>query len=90
MANEQKDGGAVQDIEIFNVKASAENFRDTTDEFAKDVEDIQKIEKKPLKRRISLNKTDDAKKPSSLKIVFPLRSNLRVYRFAQKSTGQSG
>ena len=44
MANEQKDGGAVQDIEIFNVKASAENFRDTTDEFAKDVEDIQKIE----------------------------------------------
>ena len=69
MANEQKDGGAVQDIEIFNVKASAENFRDTTDEFAKDVEDIQKIEKKPLKRRISLNKTDDTKKPSSLKIV---------------------
>ena len=69
MANEQKDGGAVQDIEIFNVKASAENFRDTTDEFAKDVEDIQKIEKKPLKRRISLNKTDDTKKTSSLKIV---------------------
>ena len=69
MAKEQKDGGVVQDIEIFNVKASAENFRDTTDEFAKDVEDIQKIEKKPLKRRISLNKTDDTKKPSSLKIV---------------------
>lgn len=69
MANEQKDGGVVQDIEIFNVKASAENFRDTTDEFAKDVEDIQKIEKKPLKRRISLNKTDDTKKTSSLKIV---------------------
>ena len=45
MANEQKDGGSVQDIEIFNVKASAENFRGTTEEFAQDVEDIQKIEK---------------------------------------------
>ena len=49
MANEQKDGGAVQDIEIFNVKASAENFRGTTEEFAQDVEDIQKIEKKKRK-----------------------------------------
>ena len=69
MANEQKDGGSVQDIEIFNVKASAENFRGTTKEFAQDVGDIQKIEKKPLKRRISLNKSDDIKKPNSLKIV---------------------
>ena len=69
MANEQKDGGSVQDIEIFNVKASAENFRGTTEEFAQDVEDIQKIEKKPLKRRISLNKSDDIKKPTLLKIV---------------------
>ena len=69
MAKEQKDGGAVQDIEIFNVKSSAENFRGTTEEFAKDVEEIQKVEKKPLKRRISLNKTDDVKKSTSLKIV---------------------
>jgi len=45
MANEQKDGGSVQDIEIFNVKASAENFRGTTEEFAQDVEDIQKLKK---------------------------------------------
>ena len=38
MAYEQKDGGAVQDIEIFNVKASAENFRETADQFNQDVE----------------------------------------------------
>ena len=36
MAYEQEDGGAVQDIKSFDVNATAENFRETSDQFAED------------------------------------------------------
>ena len=35
MAYDQKDKGAIQDIESFNVEKSAENFRDESGQFKK-------------------------------------------------------
>jgi type IV pilus assembly protein PilQ len=57
MAYDQKDKGAVQEIESFNVKASAENFRKTSDQFTQDTKEIlnkndNKDEK--LVRRVAL------------------------------------
>jgi len=57
MAYDQKDKGAVQEIESFNVKASAENFRKTSDQFTQDTREIlnkndNKDEK--LVRRVAL------------------------------------
>ena len=43
MAYDQKDKGAVQDIESFNVKASAENFRQTAEQFNQDSNDIMVV-----------------------------------------------
>ena len=40
MAYDQKDKGAVQEIESFNVKASAENFRKTAEKFNEDSNEI--------------------------------------------------
>ena len=46
MAYEQEDKGAVQDIEAFDVNATAENFRETSDEFAEDARKLKiKIKK---------------------------------------------
>ncbi|NDB81113.1 hypothetical protein EB155_14735, partial [archaeon] len=64
-----KDGGAVQDIEAFNMKSSAENFRETSEKFAKDAVEIkERNNAPPLKRRVSLNPDNSIEKPS-LKIV---------------------
>ena len=56
MAYDQKDKGAVQEIESFNVKSSAENFRKTSDQFSKDTRDILNKNSKSenLVRRIAL------------------------------------
>ena len=66
MAYDQKDKGAVQEIESFNVKASAENFRQTAEQFNQDSNDILNKNKKEKKlvRRISLTEGNDAKKKS--------------------------
>ncbi|MEL0244039.1 MAG: hypothetical protein VW955_06350, partial [Gammaproteobacteria bacterium] len=69
MAYDTKDGGAVQDIEAFNMKSSAENFRETSEKFAKDAVEIkERNNAPPLKRRVSLNPDNSIDKPS-LKIV---------------------
>ena len=56
MAYDQKDKGAVQEIESFNVKSSAENFRKSSDQFSKDTRDILNKNSKSenLVRRIAL------------------------------------
>ena len=56
MAYDQKDKGAVQEIESFNVKSSAENFRKSSDQFSKDTRDIlnKNSKSKNLVRRIAL------------------------------------
>ncbi len=70
MAYDQKDKGAVQEIESFNVKASAENFRKTSEQFNQDSNEILNKNKKEEKlvRRISLTegKTQEKK---SLKLI---------------------
>ena len=69
MAYDTKDGGAVQDIEAFNMKSSAENFRETSEKFAKEAVEIkERNNAPPLKRRVSLNPDSSTSKPS-LKIV---------------------
>ena len=76
MAYDQKDKGAVQEIESFNVKASAENFRKTSEQFSQDTKEILNKNKKEEKlvRRISLT---DGKEPEkkSLKL---LDRNLKI------------
>ncbi|MDC0944528.1 secretin N-terminal domain-containing protein [Candidatus Pelagibacter sp.] len=76
MAYNQKDKGAVQEIESFNVKASAENFRKTSEQFSQDTKEILNKNKKEEKlvRRISLT---DGKEPEkkSLKL---LDRNLKI------------
>ena len=70
MAYDLKDKGAVQEIESFNVKASAENFRQTAEQFNQDSNDILNKNKKDEKlvRRISL--TDGkAQEKKSLKLI---------------------
>ena len=56
MAYDQKDKGAVQEIESFNVKSSAENFRKSSDQFSKDTSEIlnKNSKSKNLVRRIAL------------------------------------
>ena len=56
MAYDQKDKGAVQEIESFNVKSSAENFRKSSDQFSKDTSEILNKNSKSenLVRRIAL------------------------------------
>ena len=56
MAYDQKDKGAVQEIESFNVKASAENFRKTSEQFNQDANEIlnKNTKEEKLVRRISL------------------------------------
>lgn len=56
MAYDQKDKGAVQEIESFNVKSSAENFRKSSGQFSKDTRDILNKNSKSenLVRRIAL------------------------------------
>ena len=69
MAYEQEDGGAVQDINAFNSKTTAENFRESTDSFADEVKDImERSGAKPLKRRVSLNPMSDDEK-ETLEII---------------------
>ena len=73
MSYDQDDKGAVQDIEAFNVVSTAENFRETSTQFAEDAIDILSRnnnlgDKKPLTRRVSLtDKSLENKK--SLEIV---------------------
>ena len=70
MAYDQKDKGAVQEIESFNVKASAENFRKTAEQFNQDSNEILNKNKKEEKlvRRISLTEGKDQEK-KSLKLI---------------------
>ena len=70
MAYDQKDKGAVQEIESFNVKASAENFRQTAEQFNQDSNDILNKNKKDEKlvRRISLTEGKTLEK-KSLKLI---------------------
>ena len=70
MAYDQKDKGAVQEIESFNVKASAENFRQTAEQFNQDSNDILNKNKKEEKlvRRISLTEGKTLEK-KSLKLI---------------------
>ena len=76
MAYDQKDKGAVQEIESFNVKASAENFRKTSDQFSQDTKEILNKNKKEEKlvRRISLTEGKEPEK-KSLKL---LDRNLKI------------
>ena len=70
MAYDQDDKGAVQEIESFNVKASAENFRNTSQEFSKDTSEILNKNRKEenLVRRISLTGGNEPSK-KSLKLL---------------------
>ena len=70
MAYDQKDKGAVQEIESFNVKASAENFRKTAEKFNEDSNEILNKNKKEEKlvRRISLTE-GKAQEKKSLKLI---------------------
>ena len=70
MAYEQKDKGAVQEIESFNVKASAENFRKTAEQFNEDSNEILNKNRKEEKlvRRISLTEGKALEK-KSLKLI---------------------
>jgi len=70
MAYDQKDKGAVQEIESFNVKASAENFRKTSEQFSQDTKEILNKNKKEdkLVRRISLTEGKEPEK-KSLKLI---------------------
>jgi type IV pilus assembly protein PilQ len=76
MAYDQKDKGAVQEIESFNVKASAENFRKTSEQFSQDTKEILNKNKKEEKlvRRISLTEGKEPEK-KSLKL---LDRNLKI------------
>ena len=57
MAYEQEDGGAVQGIGSFDVTSTAENFRETSDQFAEDAKKIKEKNdaNKATPRRVSLN-----------------------------------
>ena len=70
MAYDTKDGGAVQEIDSFNVKASAENFRNEAESFSNDTRDILNKNKteQNLVRRISLTDTSENQK-QSLKLI---------------------
>ena len=70
MAKDMEGKGAVQDIEIFNVKKSAENFKETKNEFKDDVEEIRDLENivKSDTRRVSLSPNKNENK-TSLSIV---------------------
>lgn len=70
MAYDQKDKGTIQDIESFDVKASAENFRKTANKFKKDTSDILNKNRKEenLVRRIALTSGDGQEK-KSLKLI---------------------
>ena len=70
MAYDTKDGGAVQEIESFNVKASAENFRNEAKNFSDDTRDILNKNKteQNLVRRISLTDNSENQK-KSLKLI---------------------
>ncbi|MDC0974615.1 secretin N-terminal domain-containing protein [Candidatus Pelagibacter sp.] len=76
MAYDQKDKGAVQEIESFNVKASAENFRKTSEQFSQDTKEILNKNKKEEKlvRRIALTEGKEPEK-KSLKL---LDRNLKI------------
>ena len=58
MAYDQKDKGAVQDIEVFDVETSAENFRKTSKEFKEKNLKIlnQNTKKEMIPRRVALQK----------------------------------
>jgi len=70
MAYDTEDGGAVQEIESFNVKASAENFRTEAETFSNDTREIinKNRTEQNLVRRISLTDNTEEKK-TSLKLI---------------------
>ncbi|WP_440931177.1 secretin N-terminal domain-containing protein [Candidatus Pelagibacter sp.] len=70
MAYEQEDGGAVQDIDAFDVEATAGNFKETSEEFSEKTKKIKEKtrETKTLVRRVSLSDSVEGKK-SPLEIV---------------------
>ena len=78
MAYDQKDKGAIQDIESFNVEKSAENFRDESGQFKKSATKIiNKISKTNLgSRRISLEtlNKETNKRLSIIDHNFPIKN----------------
>ena len=63
MAYDQEDKGAKQDIENFNVTTSAENFRETSEQFFQETKAILDGNvDKPLKRRASFANDEIEKK----------------------------
>ena len=71
MAYDTKDGGAVQEINSFDVSSSVENFRNSADEFAQKSREIinKNRTEQNLVRRVSLTGSrEDGKKPS-LKLI---------------------
>ena len=68
MAYEQEDGGAVQEMSAFDVEATAKNFRESSDEFAKKSKNISEVQKNNSPRRVSLTSTNGTEK-TALTIV---------------------
>ena len=68
MAYEQEDGGAIQEISAFDVEATAKNFRESSDEFAKKSKNISEVQKNNSPRRVSLTSTNGTEK-TALTIV---------------------
>ena len=62
MAYEQEDGGAIQEISAFDVEATAENFKESSDEFAQKTKKISEVQKNNSPRRVSLTNTDGNEK----------------------------
>ena len=71
MAYDQDDKGAVQNIESFNVKSSAENFRETAEKFSQDAKDIinKNRTEQSLVRRVSLSSRDGEETKKTLKLI---------------------
>ena len=71
MAYNQKDKGAVQQIESFSVKETAENFRETSGQFSDVSSEILSKNKKDqnLVRRISLTSTGENQTKKALKLI---------------------
>ena len=65
MAKDMEGKGAVQDIEAFNVVKTAENFRETADQFAADVKKVKSKNNanETTPRRVSLDHNSGLDKP---------------------------
>ena len=83
MAYDTKDGGAVQEVNSFDVEASAENFREEAESFTDKTRRIinKNRTEQNLVRRISLTDGTEEDKKTSLKII---DRNLRIKKLENK------